>query len=421
MLVLSSGDVSNLESSPNDANSKALETISKVEQGVAYWDKLAPLLEDVMSRTIGGVGLSSNGTATTNNTADSIVGSISTTTASTLAHLRLVSSIPSSPGFQASMRSVQSSWSAMLPYLSALSANSNRTHSVTTLVRLVGLLADRCSGLHTALDEAYTKWLLEEKDEDDATVGEALKSLARAADRLVKVLKKNVEIGLVQNCQIVSTVTTALNVLGQDLNSSSGTGNAGELNNSTGREHLQVTSSDPPSPTSLSSPDDSHLSSNTSAASGSVTSDARLAQLHRQREHWRLEYHLLSHKYNKLMKVLKDRKTSDVTLQAADIESSRCAKVQPSSILGEAILGNDCHNHTRDDGVKPDCASAGNKLVESSDGESWRESMIRHHLTSRCSKLFLELTSVTSKATMFQVRTALGCDSYSRTLGMPFS
>lgn len=399
------------------AATKALDTISKVEQGVAYWDKLAPLLETVMRRTIGGVGLSSNGavattinTATTNNS-DSIVGSISTTTASTLAHLRLVSSIPATPGFQSAMRSVQSSWSAILPYLSALSANSNRTHSLSTLIRLVGLLADRCSGLYTALDDAYTKWLLEEKDEQDAVVGEALMKLARTTETLVKVLKSNLEIGVVQNAQLTAAESsTSFNVLGQEMNSnplpSAQLNGLGRNNN-----HLQggLTSS-PPSPTSLSSPDESNLSSNASVNVSSVSgggnelSTARLAQLHRQREHWRLEYHLLSHKYSKLMKVLKDRKNYDKTLNddaetaSSNIDQSKVVKILPSSLLGEAEMVGEEH-------TSGDCKQEIKvpKVPESSDTESWRESMIRHHLTSRCSKLFLELSTMTSKATLFQV------------------
>ena len=352
-----------------DEDGKGLATVSKVMQGVIYWEKLAPIMESVMENTLS--TNSSKGSPKSSN------GSIGTATASTLAHLRVLSTIPSSAVFQSALRSIQSCWSAILPYLSALSANSSRSHSQTTLVRLVGLLADRCASLKNALEDASKKWAMEEKNEEDGRISSQLSELTSVSGQLTSALRQTLQSGF-GNEQSLYSAPQQSSIM------------AHQQSPIIGKNRVKS----PPSPPSLSSPDDSNISnlSSNNLSGDSIQSEAnshRLTQLHRQREHWRLEYHLLSHKFNKLMKAVKDRK--------ADLESeANPEKIANSSILGEASVSEGTNQSSSETDEKT------LKKSETETSETWRENMIRHHLLTRGTKLYLELTEMSSRAAVYQ-------------------
>lgn len=319
----------------------------------------------------------------------------------------------------------------------------------------------RCDSLHSVLEDTHSKWAAQERHDEDDLVTHSLRELATTTNLFCKSIRRKLEAGvgpaeIPRNSANISVFSTSrASIFSPSLSSmtnSISSSQVAQTSVSPSQTQLSLSSSQapaidqtptPPSPTSLSSPEDSNISnisinmSTNSIHSGNIieassnvhsgnimeANAARLAQLHRQREHWRLEYHLLSHKHAKLMKLVKDS-----SLDSSKALTSGAAKVERSSILGEVqlhekekeefSLGDKARNqvngsdestgkhskHSDDKKTKEASDSKAKDAKESTsdEAESWRESMIRHHLTGRCSKLFLELTKACSKATLFQ-------------------
>ncbi|KAL7644644.1 UNVERIFIED_CONTAM: hypothetical protein RMT77_004185 [Armadillidium vulgare] len=265
-----------------------------------------------------------------------------------------------------SLSSLTFCFTSVIPYVSVLSTFSNDCISVPliTLKKILFLLQERMSRLVTTSSELLNVWSL-------LTIEEKHESIKNS---LIKIHKAF--------CKINSFLETiSLKDSSPDSISLSST-----MAQSPGTPHPPYSTS----ATNAAYVDNSFVfgclqeNLNSSSTENSLVQQLsqatrRLAKLEEEREHWKLECQLLSHRLNKENREINEDQ-SGVAAKFNSENSEQLVKTQ-GSVINTSFVGE----------VQVSICSA-----------EEREKQIRDHFTNRCSQLFMQLTSCISQAALYQ-------------------
>ncbi|XP_027211360.2 protein phosphatase 1 regulatory subunit 21 [Penaeus vannamei] len=293
-----------------------------------------------------------------------------------------------------------SAWGSLAPYVATLANQSTSNSSLPPSAqgRVISMLSDRLNNLHAALKEAgntYQKKSASEKDHP-STSGEAkaandeiisvLNTLSSVTNKMSTVFKEQVVPSWSRGGSTPSTPSSPYVGMPYSLNKSK--------NNSS--SNLQEDGPSALEDGTLVSPSDGTTLGDAEASlmKQLALASSKLSQLEAEREHWRLEHQLLQCKHQKEAKrvrQLENQLRGDVPATDGDSDSTHSKDRSSSNILSTSLLGE----------------------VHGSDGASdEREKDIRNHFTSRCSHLYMQLTSAASQAALYQNE----CESLMRRL-----
>lgn len=282
-----------------------------------------------------------------------------------------------------------SSWGSLAPYVATLASQSTSNSSLPPSAqgRVISMLSDRLTNLSAALKEtsnSYQKKAVSEKDHP-STSGEA----KAANDEIVSVL-----INLSSTTNKMSTifreqVVPSWNRCGSTPSTPSSPYPSMPYGLSKSASNAISITQDDSNPALydgiLVSPADSTNLGDTESSlmKQLALTSSKLSQLEAEREHWRLEHQLLQCKHQKeakrvkqLESQLKGEVSAEGEHEQSHTKDHSSPAVSNTSLVGE-VLGIDCASDER-------------------------EKDIRNHFTSRCSHLYMQLTSSTSQATLYQ-------------------
>ncbi|XP_063871996.1 protein phosphatase 1 regulatory subunit 21-like [Scylla paramamosain] len=303
-----------------------------------------------------------------------------------------------SASWSAAFSRLVSSWGSLTPYVATLANQStpNSTLPKSAQGRIMSMLSDRLSNFHAALKEATSacqKKVESEKElssiSSDAKAANeemvnALTSLTTVTGKMSSIFKEQVLSSWNRGGSTPSTPSSPYPSMPHSL-SKSGTSLCSVQDDGTSALYDGT----------LVSPSDSTTLGDTevSLMKQLALASSKLTQLEAEREHWRLEHQLLQCKHQK--------------------EAKRVRELE-SQLRGESVS-------SKEDGVHKDhsasVTSATSMIgeVQGCDGSlDEREKDIRNHFTNRCSHLYMQLTSATSQAALYQNE----CESLMRRLAV---
>ncbi|XP_045621912.1 protein phosphatase 1 regulatory subunit 21 [Procambarus clarkii] len=301
--------------------------------------------------------------------------------------------------WSAAFNRLVSSWGSLAPYVATLASQSSPNSNLPPSAqgRVITMLSDRLNNLHAALREAsitYQRKAANEKDLPSSS-GEAkaandeivsvLTELSSTSNKMATMFREQVVPYWNRSGSTPSTPSSLYPSMPYSLNKS--------LSSSVPIPH------DESHPTlcdgTLTSPGESTMlgDSEASLMKQLAVASSKLSQLEAEREHWRLEHQLLQCKHQKEAKRVRQLenqlKGEFTSIEESDYLYSKdhsASGASTTSIVGE---------------------------VYGADGASdEREKDIRNHFTSRCSHLYMQLTSATSQAVLYQNE----CESLMRRL-----
>lgn len=292
-----------------------------------------------------------------------------------------------------------SSWGSLAPYVATLASQSapNSNLPPSAQGRVISMLSDRLNNLHAALKEAsitYQKKTAGEKDQPSIS-GEAkaandeivivLMALSSITSKMSTTFREQVAPSWVRGGSTPSTPSSPYPSMPYSLNKS--------LSNYA--SILQEESKPALFDSTLASPGDATnlAGTETSLMKQLALATSKLSQLEAEREHWRLEHQLLQCKHQK--------------------EAKRVRQLE-NQLKGEVTASAECDQlHTKEHTASVASTTSIAGEVYGVDGASEeREKDIRNHFTSRCSHLYMQLTSATSQAALYQNE----CESLMRRL-----
>ncbi|XP_066989294.1 protein phosphatase 1 regulatory subunit 21-like [Macrobrachium rosenbergii] len=283
-----------------------------------------------------------------------------------------------------------SSWGSLAPYVAALASQSSPNSNLPPSAqgRVITMLSDRLVNLHAAFSEAaniYQRKANAEKDQQSTSreanaVNEelinALNSLSSTTNRMSTTFREQVVPSWNRGGSTPSTPSSPYPSMPYGLSKS-----PSNSNSVTQDESHQVLYDG-----TLSSPinDSNFGDTETSLKKQLAVTSSKLSQLEAEREHWRLEHQLLQCKLQK------------VTKRVRQLEQQLKGEATASDGDADTV-------HTRDHSVSVISNTSFVGEVQSSEGvPDEREKDIRNHFTSRCSHLYMQLTSALSQASLYQ-------------------
>ncbi|KAG7154385.1 phosphatase 1 regulatory subunit 21-like [Homarus americanus] len=292
-----------------------------------------------------------------------------------------------------------SSWGSLAPYVATLASQSTPNSNLPPSAqgRVISMLSDRLDNLHAALTEAsniYQKKALSEKVLP-STSGEAkaaneeivnvLTALSVTTSKMSTLFKEQVVPSWNRGGSTPSTPSSPYPSMPYGLNKS--TSNSASIAHDESNRTLYDGTLASPSDTSNVGDTEASLTKQLALAS------SKLSQLESEREHWRLEHQLLQCKHQK--------------------EAKRVRQLE-TQLQGDTVDSEDSeHLHFKDHSASNASTASIIGEVQGMDGASdEREKDIRNHFTSRCSHLYMQLTSTTSQAALYQNE----CESLMRRL-----
>ncbi|XP_045125934.1 protein phosphatase 1 regulatory subunit 21-like isoform X2 [Portunus trituberculatus] len=303
-----------------------------------------------------------------------------------------------SASWSAAFSRLVSSWGSLTPYVATL-ANQSTPNSIlpkNAQGRIISMLSDRLSNFHAALKEATSACQKKAESEkelsllsSDAKVASeemvsALTSLTSVTGKMSSIFKEQVVSSWNRAGSTPSTPSSPYPSMPHSL-SKSGTPLCG----------VQDDGSSALYDSTLVSPSDSTTLGDTevSLMKQLALASSKLTQLEAEREHWRLEHQLLQCKHQK--------------------EAKRVRELE-SQLKGESVSSKEDGGH-KDHSASVTSAISVIGEVQGCDGAlDEREKDIRNHFTNRCSHLYMQLTSATSQAALYQNE----CESLMRHLAV---
>ncbi|XP_068224405.1 protein phosphatase 1 regulatory subunit 21-like isoform X1 [Palaemon carinicauda] len=290
----------------------------------------------------------------------------------------------------ASFSRLVSSWGSLAPYVAALASQSTPNSNLPPSAqgRVITMLSDRLANLFAAFKEAasvYQRKATAEKEQlsksgEANTVNEeivnALNSLSSTTSRMSTTFREQVVPSWNRGGSTPSTPSSPYPSMPYGLSKS-----PSNSNSVTQDESHQVLYDG-----TLSSPinDSNFGDAETSLKKQLAVTSSKLSQLEAEREHWRLEHQLLQCKLQKVtkrVKQLEQQLKGDTASSEGDTDQTHAREHSASVISNTSYVGE----------------------VQSSEGvPDEREKDIRNHFTSRCSHLYMQLTSALSQASLYQ-------------------
>lgn len=291
----------------------------------------------------------------------------------------------SSASWSAAFSRLVSSLGSLTPYVNTLANQSTPNSSIPLSAqgRIISMLSDRLSNLHAALREATSAYQRKAESEkelylissDAKAINEeifsVLSSLTVTTGKMSHIFKEQVVPSWNRGGSTPSTPSSPYPSMPYSLSKS--------------RTSLCGVQDDGPSTLYDGTP----VSPLDSTAHGDIEASlmkqlalatSKLTQLEAEREHWRLEHQLLQCKHQKEAKRVreleKQLKGETASLKEEDHKEYSSSISSATSLVGE---------------------------VQGCDGAfDEREKDIRNHFTNRCSHLYMQLTSATSQAALYQ-------------------
>ncbi|KAG0729651.1 Protein phosphatase 1 regulatory subunit 21 [Chionoecetes opilio] len=278
-----------------------------------------------------------------------------------------------------------SSWGSLTPYVATLANQSTPTFSLPPSAqgRIIAMLSDRLSNFHAALKEAasaYQKKAESEKElpsiSRDARIASeemvnSLSSLTTVTGKMSSIFKEQVVPSWNRGGSTPSTPSSPYPSMPHSLTKS--------------RTSLCGVQDDGASAlydgTPISPSDSTTLGDTEASLMKQVAlATSKLTQLEAEREHWRLEHQLLLCKHQK--------------------EAKRVRELE-SQLKGEAVSTTEDGEH-KDYSASVTATSLVGEVQGCEKAVDEREKDIRSHFTNRCSHLYMQLTSATGQASLYQ-------------------